>query len=516
MTTLPSPSPAINSITVVDQNIIWVACDNAGLYRTTNGGVSWVLRNTGIPSGNLYGISAIDSSNCWVGTVAGSIYRTTNGGLNWTLQVAVAGSFINGVKMFTSNYGVYTGDPTGSGQPYQMRFTTNGGTNWYNAQNSPIAANEYGVINAWDWIDTTHFWIGSANLDANATTAKIFRTSNGFSGTWSVSNVPGTGGADGLYYQAIAFVNTTNGMAGSNGNNIVRTTNGGTTWTAATIPAGVTNFAAINMHGMKDGSNIIRLSINETAGYRLFVTTDLGNTWTEELIPAIAGTNGIQHMQFVNANLGFAGGAAGMFLKYERDVPVELTSFTANASSGQVTLNWSTASELNNLGFEIQRKSINGQSNSDWTMVAFKEGHGTTSELNNYTYIDNVNELTADAVSYRLKQIDYNGNFEYSPVVLVDNLVPAEYMVAQNYPNPFNPSTVIEFQLPADNHVSLKVYNTLGQEVATLVNEVRASGTHKITFNADNLTSGVYYYILRVSESNGSEKVFTNKMMLLK
>jgi hypothetical protein len=197
-------------------------------------------------------------------------------------------------------------------------------------------------------------------------------------------------------------------------------------------------------------------------------------------------------------------------------VPVELTSFTANASSGQVTLDWSTASELNNLGFEIQRKSINGQSSSDWTMVAFKEGHGTTSELNNYTYIDNVNELTADAVSYRLKQIDYNGNFEYSPEVMVDNLVPIAYGLDQNYPNPFNPSTVIEFKLPSENFVSLKVYNTLGQEVTTLVNEMREAGLHKINFNGENLTSGVYYYILRVSESNGSEKVFTNKMMLMK
>lgn len=197
-------------------------------------------------------------------------------------------------------------------------------------------------------------------------------------------------------------------------------------------------------------------------------------------------------------------------------IPVELTSFTAQASLGLVTLNWSTASELNNQGFEIQRKTINGDISSDWTMVAFKEGRGTTSETQNYVYVDDISGLSIDGAAYRLKQIDYNGNFEYSPEVLVENLVPLAYGLDQNYPNPFNPSTVIKYQLPADNFVNLKVFNTLGQEVATLVNEAKTAGTHEVNFNANNLTSGVYYYILRVSQSNGSEKVFTNKMMLMK
>ncbi len=515
MTSLPNAAN-INSISVVDHNVVWVAGDNNTVYKTVDGGVTWLQRNTGIPAGNLYGISAIDTTNCWVGTVAGSIYRTSNGGQSWTLQVAVAGSFINGIKMFNANYGVYTGDPTGSGQPYQMRFTTNGGTNWYNAQNSPIAGNEYGVINAWDWIDTTHFWIGSANLAASAANAKIFRTSNGYSGTWSFTNVAGTGGSTGLYYQAIAFTDVNNGMAGSNGNNIVRTTNGGASWTAVTLPPGVTTFAAINMHGMKDGSNTIRLSLNETTGYRLFKTTDYGTTWFEEVVPIAAATNGLQHMQFLNANYGFAGGGAGMFLKYDTEVPVELTSFTANASMGEVTLNWSTASEVNNLGFEIQRRTVTGETTSEWTMVGFKEGYGTTSETQNYTYSDDVRNINADAVVYRLKQIDFNGNYEYSPEVLVENLVPMVYGLEQNYPNPFNPSTVIKYNLPSENYVNLKVYNTLGQEVATLVNEVMNAGSHEVTFSAENLTSGVYYYTLRVSQNNGSEKVFTNKMMLMK
>jgi hypothetical protein len=140
--------------------------------------------------------------------------------------------------MFDMNNGVYTGDPTGSGQPYQNRTTTNGGTNWVLSPTSPIAGNEFGVINAWDWTSNTTFWIGSANLTPNATTAKIYRTTTGFNGTWSFANVTGVGGAQGLYYQAIAFINANSGMAGSNGSNLRKTTDGGVTWTNVTNPPG--------------------------------------------------------------------------------------------------------------------------------------------------------------------------------------------------------------------------------------------------------------------------------------
>ena len=256
---LPSPQPNINSIAVVDQNIIWVACDANSVYLTTDAGASWTLKNTGIPTGPLYGIAALDASKCWVGTGTGSIYYTSNGGTSWALQVAVAGSFINGIHFFDANTGVYTGDPTGSGQPYQNRYTTNGGTTWTLAPNSPIAGNEWGVINAWDWTDQSHFWLGSANVTPSATSSKIYRTITGFAGTWLTTTITGAGGTAGLYYQAIAFTDNNNGMAGSNGSNIKKTTDGGATWTAVTNPPGVTTFAAINMHGFKDASNIIRV-----------------------------------------------------------------------------------------------------------------------------------------------------------------------------------------------------------------------------------------------------------------
>jgi hypothetical protein len=188
--------------------------------------------------------------------------------------------------------------------------------------------------------------------------------------------------------------------------------------------------------------------------------------------------------------------------------PVELTSFTANSSMGKVTLSWRTATEINNKGFEIQRKT----DNNDWIIIAFKNGNGSTTISNNYSFIDNISDLTANKISYRLKQLDFNGQYQYSPVVLVDNIIPVNYSVSQNFPNPFNPSTIIKYQIPQNSFVSLKVYNSLGQEAATLVNGMVNAGSYEVQLNSSNLSSGVYYYVIKAGENF----VQTKKMILMK
>lgn len=191
-------------------------------------------------------------------------------------------------------------------------------------------------------------------------------------------------------------------------------------------------------------------------------------------------------------------------------VPVEMTSFAATQNGSKISLNWSTATEVNNRGFEVERK-IDGQ--GDWTLIGFKPGFGTTTEAKSYSFIDDIAALNATSVSYRLKQIDFDGRYEYSNEVLVDNIVPTQFSVSQNYPNPFNPTTSIKFQMPAEKFVTLKVYNSLGEEVRTLVNDIVKAGTHEISFNAEGLSSGVYFYILRAGQE---EFVQTMKMILMK
>jgi hypothetical protein len=196
-------------------------------------------------------------------------------------------------------------------------------------------------------------------------------------------------------------------------------------------------------------------------------------------------------------------------------VPVELTSFTAQLINGKVKLNWQTASELNNAGFEIQKtvfspqSSVGNDAKLKWTKVGFVTGKGTTTEINNYSFIDD--ELISQKVNYRLKQIDFDGTFSYSNEVEIDVTTPQTFSLEQNFPNPFNPETEITFSLAKSDNVTLKIYNILGSEVATVINEFIEAGKHSVKLNASNLTSGVYLYTIKSGNFTA-----TRKMILMK
>lgn len=185
-------------------------------------------------------------------------------------------------------------------------------------------------------------------------------------------------------------------------------------------------------------------------------------------------------------------------------VPVELTSFAAASDKNDVILTWDTATELNNQGFEIQRK-ITGE----FERVGFVEGKGTTTEAQNYLFRDK--DLLSGNYTYRLKQTDFDGSFAYSDEVEIEISQPNVFYLGQNYPNPFNPSTNIKYSIPVDGNVTLKMYDILGEEVSTLVNEYQQAGTFDVVFDGSNLSSGVYYYQL-----TSGELTSTKKMMLTK
>ncbi len=198
---------------------------------------------------------------------------------------------------------------------------------------------------------------------------------------------------------------------------------------------------------------------------------------------------------------------------YNTVIPVELTSFSAVSNGTDVKLNWSTSTETNNRGFEIQRSQISKvKSQSDWEKIGFVEGSGTTSEPRSYSFVDK--NLKSAIYHYRLKQIDFDGTFEYSNEIEVNVTAPNEFALHQNYPNPFNPTTVISWQSPVGSWQTLKVYDVLGNEVATLVDEYREAGRYKVEFQSAvgnrQLTSGIYFYQLKAGSF-----VETRKMMLI-
>lgn len=198
-------------------------------------------------------------------------------------------------------------------------------------------------------------------------------------------------------------------------------------------------------------------------------------------------------------------------------VPVKLTSFTADIFNNNVFLNWETAIEVNNYGFEIERKQkfLEGE----WETLGFVEGHGNSNSPKYYEFVDEI--PPKELIEYRLKQIDTDGEDEYfyktaeidarSITYFENNSLPLKFSLEQNYPNPFNPTAVIIYTIATANNVSIKVYNSLGMEVKTLVNEYKKAGNYKAEFNASEFVSGVYFYKI-ISGNNQDVK----KMIVLK
>ncbi len=184
-------------------------------------------------------------------------------------------------------------------------------------------------------------------------------------------------------------------------------------------------------------------------------------------------------------------GTFGLLAKPESVLPVELTNFTADLNNNKILLKWSTATETNNSHFEIERKVNLNNIVSNWQTIGSVQGHGNKSTPTNYNFTDSKLELSGK-YSYRLKQVDFNGSYEYTPEVKLNVVLANNFVLEQNYPNPFNPSTKISFSVPVKEHVSLIVYDMLGNQVSQLVNETKESGNYKINFEASNLPSGIY------------------------
>jgi hypothetical protein len=382
------------SVKAVSNLVAWSAAATAVVRRTTDGGVTWGNGNPnpGVIVGDIYNIEALDANTAWVTTSGAStfIYKTTNGGANWVQVYSLAGGFINAIKMTSATNGYAFGDPVGG--TWLILTTVNGGTTWTPLATAPAGTGD-GRNNCVQ-IELPNIWFGTGQ-------GTIVRSTN--SGTsWTTTPVTGLTGQ----ILGIKFTSATLGLLG--GATMSRTTDGGATWAAVTVP-GTGNITGI------DGLGNDFWYVRGTGVYR---STDGGLTFAS--VHTAVGTQN----------------------------DLKLTNDPNGCLVG-------------------------------WTVAT----------------AGNIAKMTGTPVG----------------IVINNNEIPTNYSLEQNYPNPFNPTTNIKFSLPNTGLVKLIVFDILGREVATLVNEVKSAGNYTADFDASTLSSGVYFYRLESGSFTESKKMLLVK-----
>ena len=563
----------LGKVFFLDSQRGWIISENGELLITVDSGSNWsnIFTGTYLP---LHSIYFFDSNNgIVVGGYSGDrfnagvgiIIKTEDGGMTWESQTG-ANRWLSDVSFFDSNVGIAVGSSWGTMLPSQQSLlrTTDGGKNWIFQSLTTGGSAAYCInstvafaVGIWSihktidvgttWTEQTsgytgEFLFGASFTDANNGTVvgsdgTILRTING--GTdW----IPQTSGIFERLWD-VTLTDANNGWVVGDGGTILRTTDGGENWVQQSsgtvlslnsicsidanniwVVGGGDIWAAdtsIILHSTDGGVSWVEQASSNLKSLFDIIFTDTNNGWVvgnygtilrttnggTEWIPQTSGTtNALHGVYFIDALNGWAVGVDGTILQTTNGgVPVELTSFTAITNGKEVILNWTTATELNNQGFEIERS----EDKISFNKIGFIPGFGTTTEPKSYSYTDQ--PVSIGKYYYRLKQVDYDGSYEYSDVVEIEWRAFNSYLLEQNFPNPFNPSTTIGFGIQNKSNVKITILNAIGEEVAVVLNEEREPGFHQVEFNATNLPSGVYFY--RLQAGSFTE---TKKMLLLK
>lgn len=512
------------SIFTLDQSTIFIAGGVTGpvIWRSTNGGTNFTqLPTNGLPTSSsnrfLSCVWATSVNTIYVGDGAttgnglvknAKVYKTTNGGTNWT-TILNSGTnvygFINGVVFSRNNplLGVANCDPNDNNAKFKMWKTTNGHTSHILFE--PDAPNSCGAQNSVFMIDENFYGFG-----LNTATARVAITTDG--GTdFSFFNIAGYGGDNGFVSTVAFSTDKLNGMAATSqtSTTIARTTNGGLNWFSQTIPCTITGQCNIKY---VPETTVAYLVVSNSSETKCFKTIDNGSNWTQYSFPS--GATDITHIDLLYNTLMQADNEAyiyattktgAIYLLHEFPMPVKLYSFNYFISGRNITLKWITSEEINNSGFEVYRIS-DAQNQSIWQKLGFVKGKGTTNTFTNYIYEDK--NLNTGKYSYRIKQIDYNGNYEYFNLEGKTEITnPVKFELSQNYPNPFNPETNIKYQIVNNSFVVLKVYDALGKEVSTLVNEFKTAGYYDVKLSGVNLSAGIYFYKLITKDFTSVKKM---------
>jgi len=561
-----SKSHADHHAIVFDPNTANVVYDgdDGGIYKTTNGGdsYSWSALNNGLEITQFYGGAVGASGTMYQGGTQDNGHLKFTSGTSWTEVEGGDGGY---AEIDQSNSQV-------AYEEYvylDISKTINGGSTWSSATNgiettdhtnclfiAPFSMNPEnsdvliaGSDNVWVTTDAAANWSsssGTLSTDkkvsavtivnatapylsfAGTTDGKVFKSSNSTASaagrgdglaktnaTWTEITPPGNNEAwvrritvdlsdkNKIYVCYSGYNN--DGVTPSR--HVYYSSDQGSNWQDISG-----NLPDVPVHSLViDSDNSQKLYIGTETG--IYETSDRGGTWIKRGsgMPDYAPVDQLVLQSGTNKLFAFTHGRS--VFRTISPLPVELTSFSAQANSNNVELSWVTATEVNNYGFDIERKI----DENNWEKVAFIEGHGNSNSTKYYSYNDK-GIATVGKVFYRLKQLDIDGTFEYSKTIEVVIDAPNSFKLVQNYPNPFNPTTTIQYSIPnvktlhaTSQPVQLKIYDELGKEITTLVNEQQKPGVYKVQFDASNLSSGIYYYQLK---SKNFSKI--KKMLLLK
>ncbi len=447
---------------------------NRGIFKSTDGGETWTNMFSTGASNYLY-IACDSLNNVYVANVSNGLIYSTDGGQNFTTIPAstFGGNNVNSVACGKNGH-IFVGVTNGG-----VWRSTDFGATFTQSSLSTVTIVEIKV----DKFNSDIIYAGGSSTSLNgffiSTDGGLtFGASTNSVNIWEILQ---TAGND-------LYIATT-----SSPYPFDKSTDGGLTWTTMS-----------NLGAAKRGATLDLIEdIYVSGNGGVFKSTDGGTTFINHNFTFSSNKILTYDYKIMVCATGSTNGGVWIYTD-SLLIPVELSGFTAVANNGNVELNWQTATELNNSGFEIQR-SVNDEA---FEKIAFVPGFGTTTEPKAYTYTD---ENISGLIKYRLRQIDFNGTFEYSKIVEVNSLLNPSFELRQNYPNPFNPITNITYLLPSASQVKLTIFNSIGETVDLLVDEIQSEGKYDIVWNAESHPSGIYFYRL---EANNFVEI--KKMVLMK